>query len=237
MEAIVLAGGKGTRLQSVVADVPKCMAPVAGKPFLYYLLSTLETAGFSRVILALGYMHEAIEAWIDRYETSLTITPVVEDTPLGTGGAVKLALSKATQPSVFVFNGDSYLELDYQALFQFHIEKKALATIALKQMFRFERYGRVEIDDKEQIVRFGEKQYCDAGFINGGVYVINQKALEKFPDAFSLEKDFFEPEAATGQLAGFATGGYFIDIGIPEDYLRAQSDFARRNDTVSKERR
>jgi len=225
MEAVVLAGGMGTRLQSVVMDVPKCMAPVAGKPFLYYLLTTLEAAGFRHVILALGYKHETVETWLNNYATSLNITVVVEDTPLGTGGGVKLALSKANQTSVFVFNGDSYLGLDYQVLFQFHLEKKALATIALKQMFRFERYGRVEIDSDSRIIRFGEKKYCDAGFINGGAYVLNREALEKFPDKFSLEKDFFEPEAATGNLFGFPTGGYFIDIGIPEDYRRAQNDF------------
>jgi len=145
---------------------------------------------------------------------------------LGTGGAVKLALTKATQSSVFVFNGDSLLGVDYQSLLRRHIEKGALATLALKQMFRFERYGQVEINDKAQIVRFGEKQYCDAGFINGGVYVLNTDALKKYPDKFSLEKDFFEPEASSGKLAGFPANGYFIDIGIPEDYLRAQKDFA-----------
>ena len=111
MEAIILAGGMGTRLQSVVADVPKCMAPVAGKPFLYYLLTTLEKSGFQHVILALGYKHEIIENWIKDFKTSLQITSVAEDLPLGTGGAVRLALSKATQSSVFVFNGDSYLEI------------------------------------------------------------------------------------------------------------------------------
>ena len=226
MEAIILAGGQGTRLQSVVADVPKCMAPVAGKPFLYYLLTMLEASGFRHVILALGYKHETVETWLDSYETSLNITTIIEDTPLGTGGAVKSALSKATQADVFVFNGDSYLRLDYQALIECHIEKKALATIALKPMFRFDRYGKVEVNDDLRIVRFGEKQYCDAGFINGGVYVFNRNALEKFPEKFSLEKDFFEPEASAGNLAGFPADGYFIDIGIPEDYLRAGNDFA-----------
>ena len=92
-------------------------------------------------------------------------------------------------------------------------------------MVKFDRYGRVEIDDSGKITSFGEKQYCETGFINGGVYVINRNELEKFPDKFSLEKDFFEPEAKKGNLAGFTTNGYFIDIGIPEDYHRAQSDF------------
>jgi D-glycero-alpha-D-manno-heptose 1-phosphate guanylyltransferase len=117
------------------------------------------------------------------------------------------------------------LGVDYKALLHFHIDKNTLATIALKQMNGFERYGRVEINDDSQIVSFGEKQYCETGFINGGVYVMNRNALEEFPDKFSLEKDFFEPEAFAGKLAGFPTNGYFIDIGIPEDYLRAQNYF------------
>jgi len=228
MEAIILAGGMGTRLQPVVADLPKCMAPVAGKPFLYYLLNTLETAGFQHIIFALGYKYEAIEKWLANYKTSLPLTSVVEDIPLGTGGAVKMALSHATQTSVFVFNGDSYLQLDYRAMLDSHIEKKALATIALKKMFRFDRYGKVELNNDSQIIHFGEKQYCETGFINGGVYVIDRNSLEKLPDKFSLEKDFFEPQAGIGNLAGFPTQGYFIDIGIPEDYLRAQNDFAKR---------
>ena len=225
MEAIVLAGGMGTRLQSVVSDVPKCMAQVAGKPFLYYLLTTLEIRGFKHVILSLGYKYEVIKTWIENFETSIKIKCVIEDTLLGTGGAVKLALSKAEQSNVFVFNGDSYLGLDYSALLKCHIDKKSLATIALKQMFCFDRYGKVEIDEEARIVSFGEKQYCDVGFINGGVYVLNRNALDKFPEKFSLEKDFFEPEVLNGTLSGFPTDGYFIDIGIPEDYLRAQSDF------------
>ena len=219
----------GTRLQSVVADVPKCMAPVAGKPFLYYLLNALETAGFKHVILSLGYKHETVLTWIDTYNTSLKITPVVEDMPLGTGGAVKLALSYTAQPCVFVLNGDSYLNVDYQALMQCHVEKKARVTIALKQTYHFDRYGKVDIDNDARIICFGEKQYCESGLINAGVYVINRNALEKYPDKFSLEKDFFEPEAKTGNLFGFSTNGYFIDIGIPEDYRRAQDDFIKVN--------
>jgi len=225
MEAIILAGGQGTRLLPVVSDVPKCMALVAGKPFLYYLLTDLETAGFQNVILSLGYKHEIIETWLENYKTKLKIITVVEDTPLGTGGAIKLALSHATKPSVYVFNGDSYLTLDYQELMQFHTKKKASATIALKQMFNFDRYGKVEIDGNARIICFGEKQYCESGYINGGVYLMNRNILENFPDKFSLERDFFEPEANEGKFFGFPAKGYFIDIGTPDDYLRAQDDF------------
>ena len=226
MEAIILAGGMGTRLQSVVADVPKCMAPVAGKPFLYYLLTTLEAAGFKHIILALGYKHEVIENWLEGYKTSMKITSIVEKNPLGTGGAVKLALSEAEEPNVFVINGDSYLILDYTLFLKRHIYNKALVTIALKQMYCFDRYGKIVINSSATIINFGEKQYCDKGFINGGVYILNRNALNKFPEKFSLEKDFFEPEVLNETLAGFPTSGYFIDIGIPEDYLRAQNDFA-----------
>jgi D-glycero-alpha-D-manno-heptose 1-phosphate guanylyltransferase len=225
MEAIVLAGGMGTRLQPLVEDVAKCMAPVAGKPFLEYLLNLLETAGFTHVILALGYKHETVETWLASYDSSMKITVSVEDTPLGTGGAVKMALSQAKQDIVFVFNGDTYFELDYGAFLQHHVEKKARASIALKQMYQFDRYGKVEINDDARIVCFAEKQYNDSGFINGGVYILNRDALENFTGKFSLEKDFFEPEVNTGKLAGFPSNGYFIDIGIPEDYLRAQNDF------------
>ena len=153
----------------------------------------------------------------------------MEDTPLGTGGAVRKALLQATQKAVFVFNGDSFLTLDYRELMRFHLEKEALVTLALKQMYGFCRYGVVEADADAKIIHFGEKQYCESGFINGGVYVLNRDVLtvlDKFGNKFSLEKDFFEPETATGKLAGFPVNGYFIDIGIPDDYSRAQTDFA-----------
>jgi D-glycero-alpha-D-manno-heptose 1-phosphate guanylyltransferase len=230
MEAVVLAGGMGTRLQSVVRDVPKCMAPVAGKPFLHYLLTALETAGFRHVVLSLGYKHEVIEDWIAGYRTSLKISFVVEKEPLGTGGAVKWALTKATQPFVFVLNGDTFLSLDYRRMLAFHTGQAAVyppvaATLALKEMCDFDRYGVVETGADGRIIRFREKQACERGYINGGVYLIARDALAGFHDKFSLEKEFFETIVDSGRLAAFPTQGYFIDIGIPKDYNRAQIDF------------
>jgi D-glycero-alpha-D-manno-heptose 1-phosphate guanylyltransferase len=225
MESIILAGGMGTRLQSVLPDLPKCMAPVAGEPFLYHLLQALEPAGFEHIILSLGYKHDIIEKWISHYPTSMKITTVVETTPLGTGGAVKLSLSKATQPDVFVLNGDTFLMPDFRKMLDFHKEKKALATLALKEMHHIERYGLVEVDTDSKIVRFLEKQYGESGKINGGVYLIRKDALDELPEKFSLEKDFFEKTTTSGRLAGFPVNGYFIDIGVPEDYERAQTDF------------
>ena len=226
MECIILAGGMGTRLQSVVSDVPKCMAPVAGHPFLYYLFTSLTEAGFRHIILALGYKHEIIEEWIGANSFPIKISTVIEKTPLGTGGAVKLALSKATTDEVFILNGDTFFGVNYPEMQGLHKQTHASATVALKKMEKFDRYGVVDIEPQtNRILCFNEKQYCESGLINGGIYLINGHELKNFPDKFSLEKDFFETAVHTSILSGYISEGYFIDIGIPEDYERAQSDF------------
>lgn len=226
MEAVILAGGMGTRLRSVVSDVPKCMAPVAGKPFLYYLLTTLEEAGFTHIILSLGYKHEVIEEWIQAFRTAMEIETVIEDRPLFTGGAVKLALTKAKEKEVFIFNGDTFLGTDYAGMLLLHRTTAARATVALKEMQDFDRYGVVDIEPAtSRILHFREKQFCRSGLINGGVYLLNRDELDSYPDKFSLEKDYFEKTVSTHILSGYISEGYFIDIGIPEDYERAQTDF------------
>lgn len=225
MEAIILAGGKGTRLQQVVSDVPKCMAPVNGRPFLYYILIALEKAGFTHVILSLGYKHEAIEEWAGTHPTAMRISSVVEKTPLGTGGGVKLALSQATERDVFILNGDTFFNVDYAQMLLLHRQTGVLATLALKEMKNFSRYGVVILDEMNRIVRFLEKQSCDSGWISGGIYLIDKEALNGFPEKFSIEKDLFERKVSSGALAGYPSRGYFIDIGIPKDYEQAQSDF------------
>jgi D-glycero-alpha-D-manno-heptose 1-phosphate guanylyltransferase len=225
-EAIVLAGGMGTRLRPVVSDIPKCMAPVAERPFLHYLLTALEFAGFDRIILSLGYRHEVVEEYVYNTEWKMEIISVVETGPLGTGGAVKFALSKSSCENVFILNGDTFLKLDYRQMSDFHDKTNAKATMALKEMHDFDRYGTVETNKTSRIIRFIEKQYCRKALINAGVYILNRNALADFPKQFSLEKDFFEQTVAEGFLSGFPVEGYFIDIGIPDDYSRAQADFA-----------
>lgn len=226
MEAVILAGGMGTRLRSVVSDVPKCMAPVAGEPFLYYLLITLEEAGFTHIILSLGYKHEVIEEWIKIFPTPMKIETVIEDRPLLTGGAVKLALTKAMEKEVFILNGDTFLGTDYAGMLQLHQATEARATLALKEMQNFDRYGVVDIEPAtNRILYFREKQFCRSGLINGGVYLLNRNELDNYPEKFSLEKDYFEKTVSTHILTGSISAGYFIDIGIPEDYERAQTDF------------
>ena len=226
MEAIVLAGGMGTRLRSAVPDLPKCMAPVAGRPFLAWLLDDLEAAGFSHIILSLGYRHEAIEDWVAARKNRARISCVVEAEPLGTGGGVRLALQKAEAHDVFVLNGDTWFGVDYAAMARFHQQQGLPATLALKPLRDFDRYGEVCCTAEGRITAFREKQPCAQGLINGGVYLLQRNALADCPERFSLERDFFEPLAARQQLAGFRSEGYFIDIGIPSDYARAQRDFA-----------
>lgn len=226
MEAVVLAGGMGTRLRSAVPDLPKCMAPVAGRPFLAWLVDDLENAGFEHIILSLGYRHDAIEEWVAGRNNRARIDCVVEAEPLGTGGGVRFALQKAEEPDVFVLNGDTWFGVDYAAMAWFHRQQGTVATLALKPLRDFERYGEVCCSPTGRISAFREKQPCAQGLINGGIYLLQRDALDGCPERFSLERDFFEPLAAQNKLSGFRSEGYFIDIGIPSDYARAQQDFA-----------
>lgn len=228
LECIILAGGMGTRLRSAVPDLPKCMAPVDGKPFLHYLVESLEGAGFSHIIFSLGYMHEAVERWLGTLHTQARISTVVEDSPLGTGGGIRFALEKAEQEDVFVLNGDTWLGVRYREMLSAHRSSGALATLALKRMDTFDRYGTVETRSENGnsfVSAFREKKHCDAGLINGGVYIFKKDALQALPEAFSIETDFFAKEVLKGTLAAYETGGFFLDIGIPEDYSRSQKIF------------
>lgn len=228
MECIILAGGLGTRLRSVVSDLPKCMAQVASRPFVAYLVDALTLAGFDHIVFSLGYKSEDFLRWIGSLSTTAHVEAVVESVPLGTGGAVKFASQAIRGETFFVLNGDSFLTLDYAAMLSAHrenISRGALATLALRRMADTGRYGTVTVDDS-RITAFCEKQPGNDGLINAGVYVLQREALEGLPGKFSIEKDFFEPQVSSGRLFGFQTDGYFIDIGIPEDYARAQDDFA-----------
>jgi len=226
-EAIVLAGGLGTRLYPLTLTVPKPMVPIAEKPFLEYLLSRLIEKGFVRVILSVGYLGEQIEAHFGNNWQGLDLVYAYEETPLGTGGAIALALSFAREEHVLVLNGDTFCAIDWQAMASFHINKNADLTIALKPMQDFERYGNVEVNNY-RIVSFAEKQYVSSGQINTGVYILNKSLFMKFsmPEKFSFEVDFLQCKLAEVAVNGFITNSYFIDIGIPEDYQRAQVELA-----------
>jgi len=227
MEVIILAGGFGSRLQSVVSDVPKCMAEVAGKPFLSYLFEFLIPFHPEKVILSLGYMHEIIEEWVNGCDLPFEIVNKVEYLPLGTGGAVKYALSAVTGQTAVIINGDTFFDLDLKQLQAFHQLHEREATLALKLLKDFDRYGSVLLNkETAEIIRFEEKKYCKEGLINGGVYILNKNVLDDFPEKFSLESDYFVKKVLEKQLTGYVSDGYFIDIGIPEDYKTVQQVFA-----------
>lgn len=224
MEAIILAGGLGTRLRSAVPDLPKCMAPINGVPFISYLIDDLINEGVTNFIFSLGYKSELFISLLEEKLPMKNYLIVIEDVPLGTGGAIKLACKKAKDENVIALNGDSLFKVNLKELMQFHLEKKSRCTLALKPMQNFERYGSVEIDAVQKINSFKEKQFITKGCINGGVYAIEvasflQKSLE---DKFSMEQDYLEKYSGEGNFYGFIQEGYFIDIGIPEDFVRAQ---------------
>ena len=230
MEVIILAGGLGTRLRSVVSEVPKCMAPIAGKPFLWYILKYLTKYNVSKVILSVGYLRGVIFQWIDKVKDdfSFSFDYAIEEEPLGTGGGIKLALEKVKNDDVVVLNGVTFFDVDFDNLLSCHKKGKKSITLALKPMTQFDRYGTVNFNTEDRtITQFNEKQYCEKGLINGGVYIINRQAslFKELPKKFSFEISVLEPECKKGQLQGVVQEGYFIDIGIPEDYQKANKEF------------
>lgn len=231
-EAVVLAGGFGTRLAHVVPDVCKPMAPVAGEPFLRRVLDLLDAAGFARVVIADGYRREQIESYFMGSYRGLEIDYSPEDAPLLTGGAVKSALEMCTLPEVFVLNGDTWLDVDFGAMERtLSSHPEAACCIAAKSLVGFDRYGTIDIDEGGVIRRFKEKAPCEKGFINGGTYLIRRDALRGGPETFSLESDWFERVVGKGLLVACEAEGGFIDIGVPEDYERAQEMFAGEGKT------
>ena len=222
--AIILAGGFGTRLQKVVSDVPKPMAPIRNKPFLHYLLTSLQTQGVDKIVFSTGYLHEKIESYFGNNYNGLKIFYSQETKPLGTGGGIKKAFEYVNE-NAFVVNGDSFFNVDLQAMRKFHTAQKADFTLALKPMQNVERYGTVELKEN-RITAFREKTFCESGFINGGVYITSRKVFEQtnLPEVFSLETDFLAKQLGNLLVAGFVSDGYFIDIGIPADYHRAEQE-------------
>jgi len=223
-EAIILAGGLGTRLRSAVPDLPKCMAPVAGKPFLHYVISYYQSQGIEKFIFSLGYMHEIIEEFLSRELLISNYQLSIEEEPLGTGGAIRLGCEKATKKTVLVLNGDTFFKIKIDKLSSFHDMCGADCTLSLKPMKNFDRYGLVELNQDDSIRDFQEKKYYQSGFINGGVYALHAARFleERLPEKFSFETDYLEKFYTSRRMFGVGQDEYFIDIGVPEDYERAQ---------------
>jgi D-glycero-alpha-D-manno-heptose 1-phosphate guanylyltransferase len=224
-EAIILAGGMGTRLRKAVSDVPKPMAPVNNRPFLAYLLDDLKNQKIQHVVLSVGYQYEVIQNYFGTEYQGIQISYSIENQPLGTGGGIVLALEQCLQEAIFILNGDTFFKVNLSKLATFHHQTKADLSIALKAMKDFDRYGIVQTDGNK-ILQFEEKKYCSEGYINGGVYALKKAFLSKqnLPQKFSFEKEILEKPL--GQYRAFkgATDAYFIDIGIPEDYFKFQTD-------------
>jgi D-glycero-alpha-D-manno-heptose 1-phosphate guanylyltransferase len=221
-DAIILAGGFGTRLREAVPNLPKPLAPINGVAFLDLLLTQIEHSGvIKKVIIAIGYRAEAIRNHLSRRTMRVPIEFSMEDQPLGTGGAVKKAMNLVQSPEVFVFNGDSYLECALGKMLSLY---RSPVTLAYTHVPEASRFGQLEIDSQGRILAFREKEMAGRpGFINGGIYLFDRNVFDRpMPAVFSLEKKLF-PELLEEGMFGFLADGIFIDIGTPESYLKAQT--------------
>lgn len=236
LEAVILAGGLGTRLRPVVSDLPKPMAPVAGRPFLEYLLDFWLGEGVRHFIFAVGYKYEAIVNHFGFSYQGIPLDYSIEEDPVGTGGGLFLALEKIQgNHSVLVINGDTFFPVNSSSCFAFHQKKNANFTIVLREMSSAERYGTVQLSKGSRIEQFyppGEGKH--PFLINGGVYLANPIFLKRYSQGWdrrsplSSEKVLFPKWIQAGEaIYGFRDSGDFIDIGIPEDYERCQNFFKK----------
>jgi NDP-sugar pyrophosphorylase family protein len=227
LTAVILAGGQGTRLRPVVADQPKVLAEVRGRPFLAYLLEQLADVGVRYVVLCTGYLGEQIQATFGESYGGLDLVYSQEASPLGTAGALRLALPLFKSDSVLVMNGDSFCEVNLRSFWSWHYKRGADATLLLIQMLDTRRYGRVQVDADGLVLDFDEKSdKSGPGWINAGIYLLNHGLLLTIPasDAVSLEQEMF-PAWIGGGLHGYRSEGRFLDIGTPEGYRTAKQFF------------
>jgi D-glycero-alpha-D-manno-heptose 1-phosphate guanylyltransferase len=218
MEAIILSGGLGTRLRGTIENLPKSMAPIRGVPFLSLLLNQLSSKGFTKVILAVGYLGEKIEVYYGTKFGNLDLVYSHEEKPIGTGGAIIRALAYTKSNYVYVLNGDTFFDVEFS-----RSDRTKSVKIYCKHMQDVSRYGSLNIRNN-RVVEFKEKGPIDSGYINGGVYLINRFLFSdyKLPNKFSFEKDFLEKYTQRISIETEISDGYFIDIGIPSDYEKAQ---------------
>lgn len=225
METIILAGGFGTRLSHIVSDVPKPMAPVANRPFLEYILEDYVAQGITKIILAVGYKYEIIQAHFGEEFHGVPLSYSIEDTPLFTGGAIQKAMSLSTEKQVFVVNGDTYFPVDLKEMYQKFLEMGKNPLISVKKIEDTTRYGAVTFSETGEISVLSEKNQTGEGYINGGVYLLPNKSLMKDKTSFSLENEIFPKWLAEKKLFALESNAFFIDIGIEADYLKAQTIF------------
>ena len=223
--ALILAGGLGTRLRHVVGEVPKPLAPVADKPFLWWLLLQLEQQGITDVYLSVGYRHDMIQSYLGDQYGSMRLRYVIEQEPLGTGGAILEALTVIPEQELLILNGDTLALVDLKAFIADAEARQADISMAVATVANAGRYGTVEIaPGSHRIEAFIEKGRTGSGCINAGVYYVRKEALltAGLPRTFSFEQDYLAKQVHRTNLIAFPHVTDFIDIGIPEDYSRAQ---------------
>lgn len=229
MTGVIIVGGLGTRLRPVVADKPKCLAPVNGQPFLFHLLQQMVDAGVSRIVLCTGYQAEQVEACVGSVFAGVPVDYSHETDPLGTGGALKLAFDRyGCENSWLVMNGDSYLELDIASFKHQFLTSTCIAALGAVRVPDGRRFGGLRCLPNGRICAFEEKSDAPGPkWINGGVYLLSPQFLAGLPATtpLSLERDVF-PKCITNGLLAYASRGRFIDIGLPESFAEAQTFFA-----------
>lgn len=237
--AVVLAGGLGTRLRAAYAAGPKSMAPVGGRPFLDYLLRWLRSEGVKEVIFCVGYKRTHIQRYVGKgHKWGLRVAYSIEKKLLGTGGAVKNAEPLIPGKSLLLINGDTFVDLNLKELVKFHRNRRALATMAVVKVADDQRYGSLRVDDESKITAFLEKGARDPSnnleegtrLINAGVYVFEKRLLNRIRAGkpMSLEKNVFPRLVTNEKVYGFIRDTYFMDIGVPDDFRRAQNELPER---------
>ncbi len=226
--AAILAGGLGMRLRGVVTDRPKVLATIRGRPFLAYLLDQLVAAGIRGAVLCTGYMGDQVRDVLGKSYKALRLAYSQESAPLGTAGALRLALPLLNSNPVLVLNGDSYCAADLKQFWLWHRTRRANATLLLTRMSDTARYGRVQVSSDGTVTHFDEKgRENGPGWINAGVYLLNSELILEVPEnsAVSLEREIFPTWIGRG-LYGFQSEAVFLDIGTPEAYASAEPFFA-----------
>lgn len=223
----ILAGGLGTRLAPILPGQQKVISKVREHPFLEYILNQLDKAGFKNIVICTGYLGNQVQKAFGNTYLGLSLVYSRESSPLGTAGAISLALPHLKSENILIINGDSFCEVDFKKLWLFHLNKHAKASLVITLVSDTSHFGAIELGSDDRIIRFQEKKINDKGFINAGIYLINKALIEGIPKdkKISLEKEVF-PNWVSKDFFGYK-GKNFIDIGTPENYAQAELFFAQ----------
>lgn len=231
-QAVVLAGGLGTRLGALTAETPKPLLPVGGRPFLDWVADNLRRQGIEEIVLTIGFRAEAFETWVARWRETLSVRTFVEESALGTGGALPM-LRPDLDPSFLVLNGDTLFDAPLEALARLRAEADVLGAVALRAVPDVLRYGEVVLEGA-RVASFHEKGRAGAGLINGGVYALARETVELLGSPSSIEKDLLPRLVEARSLVGLPSNGFFIDIGVPQSFDEAQRSVPRWWDDVQR---